>query len=172
MNKITEILLKMDACGVSVSWAEREKFTSRQEAWDACKSPAWLFWYLGKTGGASRKKIVLAACACSQLALPFANSGPAARVAIRATEAWARGKGSIRAVKAAAAGANAAFNGSGAYAYASAFAAADAVYSCSPSHSASYAATHAVEAALDSLGYAGDVQRRCCATIRKVFPKV
>ena len=59
-----------------------------------------MLWLLGRLSGKpeseSRKKLVLAACQCARLALPYVKKGEARPLkAIETAEAWARGEAGI-----------------------------------------------------------------------------
>jgi hypothetical protein len=179
MNKIVKTLSDLGACPSALDWATEKQFSSRQAAWNACKNPNHLFWFLGRTN-ASREKIVLAACACARLALPYV-AGPEALAAIEAAEAWANGKGSIESVRIAA-GASAA--NAAAYATTAPVAAHAANAAALAGHAATCAACAAAAYSADSISYVSYTIRTtraadsadsaarldCCVEIRKIFP--
>ena len=69
MKKHSKKLKELGACKNAVEWAD--KFTTAQEAWDACERGDWMLWLLGKLSGSprskSRKKLVLASVKCARL---------------------------------------------------------------------------------------------------------
>ena len=86
------------ACKEAMEWAEQ--FGSLSEAWSKCERGDWMLWLLGRKAGPpkseSRKKLVLAACQCARLALPYVKKGEARPLkAIEMSEAWARGETGI-----------------------------------------------------------------------------
>ena len=138
---------RLKACKEAIEWGEQ--FDAPGKAWQECERGEGMLWLLGKLSGKpgsdSRKKLVLAACGCARLSLPYVPKGEIRSLrAIETAEAWARGDAGItlQMVKAAAYAAYAAYYA--AYA-ADAYAADDA---------ASYAAYAAYAAAADA--YAAD----------------
>ena len=134
MKAWIEPLKEMKACGDALEWCKG--YESLVEAWAVCPRGDWMIWLLGKLSGkpesVSHKKLVLVACQCARLALPYAKEGELRPLrAIEVTEAWARGDEGIRredvrkAADAADATAHAAYAAAHA-AYAAADAAADA----------------------------------------------
>jgi len=92
-------LKEMEACGNALAWCKG--YESLAEAWADCQRGDWMLWLLGKLSGkpesVSRKKLVLVACQCARLALPYAKEGELRPLrAIEVTEAWARGDEGIR----------------------------------------------------------------------------
>jgi hypothetical protein len=131
----------LDACKEAVEFAA--KFPTLQAAWDACDRGDWLLWLLGRLSGPpgseSRRKLVLAACACARLALPHVKAGEdRPRLAIETAERWARQEDGVTLdmVRSAAA-------------YAAAYAASDAAYAdaYAASDAAAYADAYAAYAA-------------------------
>lgn len=97
-KKIINKLIGMSACDEGVEYAR--SYRTMQEAWDKCERGDWMLWLLGRLAGPpeskSRKKLVLAACACARLSLrhaPADEKRPLA--AIEMAEAWARGRGGV-----------------------------------------------------------------------------
>lgn len=135
----TEALVAMRPCEDALTWARSQD--TAEAAWTACERGDWMLWLLGKLSGApesdGRKKLVLAACECARLALPYGRDGKhSPRIAIETAESWARGEGAtISQVRHAAAAA-----------YAAAYAAA-AVYAYAYAADAAEAAANAAEAA-------------------------
>ena len=89
----TDQLIKLGACSDAVQWADQ--YPSLQAAWDACEHGDWMLWLMGRTcggiGSASRRTLVLAACACARLALPHVPAGKERPLqAIETAERWAR----------------------------------------------------------------------------------
>ena len=101
---------KMGACIEALGWAE--DYNSLQEAWEVCERGDWMLWLLGKRvkkiGTLEHKKLVLIACQCARLALPYVQGVEKRPLkAVETVEAWAKGDTSIsmRDLKAAGAGA-------------------------------------------------------------------
>ena len=127
-----QLLIDLHACHDAQDWAEQ--YDTLQQAWDACDRGDWMLWLCGKLAGppesASRKKLVLATCACARLALPYVQPGELRPLqSIETAETWARGEaGATLADVQAAYAAAAAYAAYAAYAVyaADAYAAADA----------------------------------------------
>lgn len=148
-------IAKMNPCSDALVWAEN--YDSLTDAWAACERGDWMLWILGKTAGSprseSRKKLVLVACQCARLGLPYVAKGEVRPLrAIETTEAWARGEGhvTLKDVKNAAAYA-------AACAADAAHAATTAAYAAT---AAAYAAAHAAYAA-DAAAYAAAYAAAC-----------
>jgi len=97
-EKIIEKLTDMGACNAGMEYIRSHR--TMQEAWDKCERGDWMLWLLGRLAGPpeskSRKKLVLAACACARLSLrhaPADEKRPLA--AIEMAEAWARGQDGV-----------------------------------------------------------------------------
>ena len=181
MNHI-EKLEKLDACDPAVKFARG--FKSLNAAWQACERGDWLLWYAGKMSGdpgsAARKKLVLCACECARLALPFAGKNEAvAREAIETAESWARGEGATLddvwdAAGAASRAADAAISASFA-----AFAAAEAAVAACRAAVAASCASCAADAA-SRAAFAADVAgaadaatlKKCADIVRKHYPRL
>ena len=123
-NTWIDQLRKLYPCGEALGWCETQE--SAQSAWLNCERGDWMLWLVGKLAGPpesdSRKALVLTACECARLALPYVRKGETRPLkAIEAAEAYARGDAEVtlQDVRAAAAAAADA-------AYAAAYAAADA----------------------------------------------
>ena len=145
---------RLNPCGDAMIWLSRR--LDAATAWRECPRGDWMLWLLGRCSGPpeseSRRRLVLAACDCADLALPFAR-GVNAGEAVRVARGWAMQDGTtleqVRDAAAADAAAAAA-----AYAYA-ANAAADAA--------AAYAAYAAAAARIKALS-------RCADIVRKHYP--
>jgi len=166
MKAWIEPLKEMNACGDALEWCEGYK--SLAGAWAVCQRGDWMLWLLGKLSGKpesdSHKKLVLTACQCARLSLPYVKVGELRPLrAIEAAEAWARGDEGIRredvrkaadAADAAAYAAYAAYAADAAYAAYAAAAAADAAYAAASASAsaayAAYAAAYAAYAAADA----------------------
>jgi hypothetical protein len=131
-------LIRLGACKEAVAWARQHR--SLAAAWEVCKRGDWMLWLAGRCSGEplsdGRRKLVLATCECARLPLPHVPAGEdRPRLAIEAAEAWARGTGSVEAMRyassaAAYAAAAAAANAAAAAAAANANAAAAAAAAC------------------------------------------
>ena len=94
-NKHWSEALPSNVCHEALTWARNQP--SATVAWRNCKRGDWMLWLLGKLSGDpdsdSRKKSVLAACACARLALPYVKKGEERpRIAIETAEAWVKGE--------------------------------------------------------------------------------
>jgi hypothetical protein len=62
-------------CAGSAHRSNIDNYADLQSAWCACELGDWMIWYAGKRSGAQgsegRNNLVLAACQCARLALPF-----------------------------------------------------------------------------------------------------
>ena len=130
--------LPKNACRNALTWARKQK--SARAAWRDCERGDWMLWLLGRQAGApgsdARRNLVLAACACARLALPYVKeSDDHPRVAIETAEAWARGGTGITLDQ---------IREAAAYA---AYADADAAYAAAAAAYAAYAAADAAAAA-------------------------
>ena len=119
-----DLLVKLNACHDAQQWANT--YPDLQTAWSACERGNWMLWLCGRLAGpqesASRKKLVLAACACARLSLQYVVKGETRPLkAIETAEAWANGADgvSLDMVRAAAAAAYAASSAAAAAAYSS-----------------------------------------------------
>ena len=128
--------------------AAAKKTKSITEFWRTCERGDWMLWMAGKTCGDDRRQLVLAACKCARLALPYVKAGETRPLAaIETAERWARREKGVsiddvqRAADAAYAAANSAAN------------------------SAAYAAANAANAA-----YAATF-KQCANIVREFFPK-
>jgi Imm-5 like putative immunity protein len=146
--------LPRDACREAVEWARKQP--SYAKAWRTCKRADWLLWLAGHLckDEATRKTIVLAACACARTALQYVPKGDTRPLkAIETAEAWCRGEATIEQVwearrdtYAAAAAAAAYAADAAAYAAAAADAADAAAYAAAAADAAAYAADAAASA--------------------------
>lgn len=92
---LAEQLRGLGACDEAVEWVRTQP--SASVAWATCERGDWMFWLLAKLSGppesASRKALVLAACACARLSLSQVPAGETRPLtAIETAEAWARGE--------------------------------------------------------------------------------
>jgi len=93
------------ACLEAAEWCKTQR--SFASAWKNCKRGDWMLWILGRQAGepesASRKRLVLCACALARTALKHVPAGEARpRLAIETAEKWARGEATIKQVRTAA----------------------------------------------------------------------
>ena len=80
-------------CEGALAWASG--YTSPEMAWRECIQGDWMLWIIGKVSGGTpysdaRKRLVLCACECSRMALPYPED-MRLEVAIDTIERWARG---------------------------------------------------------------------------------
>ena len=161
-----ERLEKFGPCGGAVEWARTQP--DPQALWDNCERGDWLLWLMGRLAGGprskSRKQLVLAACECARLALPYVKGGELRPLrAIETAEAWAKGKAELKDVRAAAYAAAAA----GAAAYTAVAGA--AAYAAAVAGAAAYAAD-ATDAAAAAAARS-EVLKECADIARKYHPK-
>ena len=148
-EQFENLLHELDACSSAVEWAHGK---SLHVVWNTCNHGDWLLWLAGKMadkkGWPTRKQLVLAACACAELALKYVpKSEERPKQAIQIARAWARGKATIEEVRKAA---------SAAYAASAACSAAYAAYAAS----AAYNACAAYNASAASLKDSADIVRK------------
>jgi hypothetical protein len=159
MKKHTIALKKLNACSEAIEFGS--KFPTLQAAWDKCKRGDWMLWYAGKKSGepesAKRKKLVLAACACARLALPYTKD-PCVLACIETAEKWAGGKATI---------------GELWLARNAVYAADAAAYAVYAADAATYAADAAYAAAANAYADARrKLLKQCADIMRKHYPKV
>jgi hypothetical protein len=87
-------LARLKPCPEAVTWARTQR--SLKVAWAKCERGDWMLWFVGKTCAGkpwsdARKPLVVAACACARLALPYTRD-QRALAAIKVAERWAHGK--------------------------------------------------------------------------------
>ena len=137
------LLQQLGACLEAREWAGER---TPEQAWHDCERGDWLLWLAARLD-IDRKPLVLAACACARLALPYVPAGEQRPLAaIETAERWTRGEATIEQVRAAADAAYAA--------YASYASDADAAYaalaaSAADADAAYAAAAYAARADLD-----------------------
>jgi len=171
MPNLQQIANKRDACKEAVVWLK--SYDDPKSAWNACERGDWMLWwagqFAGRPGDDKRRPLVLAACECVRLALPFVKKGEARPLAaIEMAERWARREGdvSLEDVRKAADAAYAATYADAAYA--------DATYAAAYGYAA-YAAYAAADAAAD-VAYAAaayarkDTLKQCADIVRKHYP--
>ena len=168
INEYIKKIKELGACGDALQ--DALKYETSQELWDKCERGDWMLWLIGKTSGDSgsdkRKKLVLTACKCARLALPFVKEGELRPLkAIETAEQWARGEndvtlGQVR---------NAAYAAYAAYAANAAAYAAYAAYAADAANAAAYAAyaAYAADAAARK-----EILIKCAEIVRGDFPEV
>lgn len=149
-----KLLDELGACSSAKIWAKGKDLAT---IWTTCDRADWLFWLAGrmegKRGWPTRQEIVLAACECAELALPYVTQGEdRPRIAIETARKWAHGEATLDEVQSAAYAAYAAARGSASCAAREAaihvaYAAAHAAYAAA---SAANAGAHAAYAAADA----------------------
>ena len=146
INHLSEI----SACSDAVAWVKSTRCRVLETAWKKCERGDWMLWYAGKKSGAvgdeKRKQLVLAACACTRLALPIWEKrypdDKRVRDCIDTAEKWARNEATLEALQV-----------SRRNCYAAAYAAA--------ADAAAYAAAYAARIAM---------RRECANAVRSVIP--
>ena len=77
MKKWLDPIAELTPCPEALQWADTHP--DLKTAWANCENGAWMLWLLGKFFGPaesdSRRNLVLAACACARLALPYVQAG-------------------------------------------------------------------------------------------------
>ena len=96
---IAKTLKKMGACQEAVDWC-KPYGTDWDRAWKESVRGDHMLWLAGKLSGRpeslSRKKLVLAACGCARLALPYVRNGELRPLkSVEVAEQWARGENGI-----------------------------------------------------------------------------
>ena len=155
MNWIAE-LEKLNACGEALRWCETQE--SAQSAWLNCERGDWMLWLVGKLAGPpesdSRKALVLTACECARLALPYVRKGETRPLkAIEAAEAYARGDAEVTLQDVRAA-----------------YAADDAAYAYAAAYAFAYAAAYATAAAAAAAYAHKSTLKDCADIVRKHYP--
>jgi len=89
---------EMGACEDALKWGNQ--YNTFPEAWAGCERGDWMLWLLGRLSGKqesdSRKKLVLTACQCARLSLPYVKEGELRPLkAIETAEKWARGEDNV-----------------------------------------------------------------------------
>ena len=162
-----ERLNTIGACHDAVEWAG--KYKTPKAAWKACQRGDWMLWLIGKTSGPpdsdSRRKLVLVAAQCAELALPFARDEETRAICestIQTCYAYAAGEAELTDVRSAAADA-----ADAAAAYAAYTAAAAAVYAADVAYAAAaYAADDADDAYARS-----KILAACADIVRDNYPE-
>ncbi len=179
-----------NSCKEAVEFART--FESIDECWSACERGDWMLWLLGRLSGSpesqSRKLLVLCACSCARLALPYVTEGEKRpRLAIETAERWACGDegvslDDVRAAAYAAADAANAADAAASVAYTAVYAAytaadaaadaANAAYAAANVANAAYTAANAANAAANAAASAAKaaVLRECANIVRKHYP--
>ena len=168
MKRWTRELVKLDACQEAVDWSQQ--FETFEEAWAQCERGDRMLWLMGRLSSYpdsdSRRQLVLAACQCARLALPYVQKGEERPLkAIETAEKWARREDNIT-LEDVEAAANAAFY----VAHTAAYPAANAAFYVA--NAAAYpAANAAADAAADANAAARlDVLKQCADILREYFP--
>ena len=136
-------LKRLGACCDAVTWVGARDLAT---AWRECLRGDWLLWLcakqIGEPGWPTHQAVVLAACACAEVALVYVPAGEdRPRLALEAARKWTRGGATVAEVRATYA------------ATTSAYAATDAAYA------AAYAATVYAYASPLSLAHSADLVR-------------
>jgi len=88
-------LKDLNACSEGI--VAVSKYPSINAWWQDTDRADWMLWLIGKTTeGKDRKKLVIVACQCARLALPYVPANEERPLkAIEPAERWARGEGNI-----------------------------------------------------------------------------
>jgi len=172
---VIRILNDNGACREARKWVCSRWFSSSRDMWATCPRGDWMLWIAGRVG-VKRETLVLAACACARLALPYIEPGEMRPLrAIETAEAWARGEATLDQVRAtnyaaAAAAEAAAYDSSAASAVAAADADPSAAYfAAAASASASAAADADPSAAYFAAAALKKMQRTCSDAVRAII---
>jgi hypothetical protein len=171
----------MGACREAVEWSK--KYRTDLSAWKACRRGDHMLWYCGKTSGPpdsdSRRKLVLVAAQCAELALPFARDEETRAICestIQTCYAYAAGEAEltdVRSAYAAAAAYAAAY--ASAYAAYAAYAAADASAAYAAAYASAYAAADAAAYAAADAAARADARSKilaaCADIVRDNYPE-
>jgi hypothetical protein len=163
----TDALHDLDACDDAIAWAEG--YDSLDAAWAACERGDWMLWLAGRVAGPpgddTRRPLVLAACACARLALPYIPDGEERPLrAIETAEAWARGDAGVTLEQVR-------FAADDAYDAAdTATTTADAAAHASAVSNAADSAYAAAAAAAYTVGYRVATLRQCADLVREYYP--
>ena len=155
MSKLVNKLKTLGACYEALDWASFQK-GSFQDAWDECPRGDWMLWLLSMSKP-DHKKIILASCKIARTVLKYVPKDEKRPLkAIQTTEAWAKGKATLKKVQdasnaaylaASSASAAAAEASSAYYAASSSSAASSSAFAASSSAFAANAAAYAADAA-------------------------
>ncbi len=154
LDRARTSVLALRPCADAQEWILSVSGGTPSQAWARCPRGDWMLW-LAARAEVDRRLVVLAACECARLALPYVPSGEdRPRAAIETAERWTRGEATMAEVR-----------GAAAYAYAAAYAAYAAAYAAD---AAAYAADAAAYAAA---AYARTrALRKCAAIVRRHIP--
>src|SRR3990167_7435014 len=95
MKQILDFIKKHKPCCDGYKYSLQ--FDDPQKWWSGFERGDWMLWVIGKAAGLpeseSRKKLVLCACQCARMALPYVMKGENRPLAaIESAEKWARGE--------------------------------------------------------------------------------
>jgi hypothetical protein len=163
----TSKLQALSACSESLLWAKTQPDFAT--AWINCERGDWLLWIAARDSKITRQQLVLAACDCAALALPY-TADVRVKKCIETAQQWAKGEVSLDQLRVAAnaayyaadAAANAAYYAADAAAYAAAYAAANAAYAADAD---AYAAANAAYDAADADAASRKQTLKQCADI-------
>ena len=179
MKTLLTQLAEMHACDSAVQWVRSGGYKTLSAAWRACPRGDWMLWFAGKKSGdpesEGRRRLVIAACECARLALPYAKS-PTVLICIETAEKWSRGEATIEQVhearRNAAADAYAAYAAAAAAAAYAAAAADDAYAYAAYAYAAAAAAAYAYA---DAAAAYADARKKtlaqCADIVRKHYPR-
>ena len=170
-------LEELRACTDAVTWVKASKCRSLETAWKKCERGDWMLWYAGKKAGSAgdekRKTLVLAACACTRLALPLFEkrypSNKRVRECIETAEKWARNEATLEALQVARRNCYAA---DASDASAAAYAAAYAAYAAAAANAAVYAADASDASAAAYAAARKKILKECADLVRGFYPEL
>ena len=95
---VADRIKHLKPCSEAMEWAAG--YTSPAKAWAECERGDWMLWLTGslsgKPGSEARKTLVLCACECARLALPYVTAGEKRPLAaIETAERWARDEAGV-----------------------------------------------------------------------------
>lgn len=168
MKTATDEIAHLSPCCEAMGWARG--YPSLAEAWAVCPRGDWMLWLAGKFAGEpwskGRKRLVLAACECARLSLPYTQDVRVLRC-IETAERWARGEATREELIEAR---QRALTSASAYAASAATAAATAAAATAAAAASAYAAS--ASAASASAASARDkVLAECADIVRRHYPE-
>ena len=151
---VADRIKHLKPCSEAMEWAAG--YTSPAKAWAECERGDWMLWLTGslsgKPGSEARKTLVLCACECARLALPYVTAGEKRPLAaIETAERWARDEAGVT------------------------LAAADyadcAAAHCAAAHCAAHCADYAAAQCAANAYSANAVLKDCADIVRKHYPR-
>jgi hypothetical protein len=89
-KNFSEWLKDHNACGEAREWVSENKYSEKQ-AWNKCKNPQWMLWYLNETGCNNDRVLRLFAVWCARQ-VQHLMTDPRSIAALDVAEKYANGK--------------------------------------------------------------------------------